>query len=146
MKKMTLVKITKGAFLLSLYGIYYSFIGLILAMVFSENPNVYELGLGQWPAYLAITGCMIGVYLSLSSCISLIDGIFSNQYKNIHWNRVCYMGILVQMIWIILPAQLVRHAESLRTINHWVVIFSVVFLLSLATSRRNKLQIIGGAL
>ncbi len=147
MNKKTLFKITKGICSLGVYGIYHLFIGLILAFIFSQHPNelLHELSGSSWPVYFAVAGVVIGVYLSLSSCLSFCEGTVSYQSCMLNWNKVSfYMEILVHMTWILLPALLIQHAESLRALNHSLVIFGVVFFLSFAMRRRNHLQIIGG--
>ncbi len=144
-----MIKITKGIGSLSVYGIYHLFIGLILTFIFSQHPHelLHELNVNSWPAYLAVAGVVIGIYLSLSSCLSFCEGTANHQYRIFDWNKVTfYIEILVHMTWILLPALLIQHAESLRALNHSLIILGVVFFLSFAMRRRNRLQIIGGLL
>ncbi|WP_045097907.1 hypothetical protein [Legionella fallonii] len=149
MNKKMVIKITRGICSLSVYGIYHLFIGLILAFIFSQNPHefLHELNGSSWPFYLAVAGVVIGIYLSLSSCLSFCEGTASHQYRIIDWNKVYfYIEILVHMTWILLPTLLIQYAESLRALNHSLIIFGVVFFLSFAMRRRNRLHILGGLL
>lgn len=141
------INITNGVLWLGMYGIYHLFIGLILAFIFSQHPHelLHELNGSSWPAYLAVAGVVIGIYLSLSSCLSFCEGTASHQYRIIDWDKVTfYIEILVHMTWILLPTLLIQHAESLRALNHSLIILGVVFFLSFAMRKRNRLQIIGG--
>lgn len=132
---------------ISVYGIYCLFIGLILVLIFSSHQKelLQELEKVQWAAYLAIFGGVIGIYLSLSSCLLSTERFRSNQSNRFDWNVICYyVELLVHMIWILLPFLLLRHAYSLRTANHNLVIFIVVSLVAFAMRRRSKLSIVGG--
>ncbi len=149
MNKKRVINLTKGICWLGLYGIYHLFIGCILAFIFSQHPHELLHGLNEssWPAYLAVAGVVIGIYLSLTSCLSFCEGVSSPQYQIIDWNKVTfYSELLVHMTWVLLPTLLIQYAESLRALNHSLIIFGVVFFLSFAMRRRNRLHILGGLL
>ncbi len=144
---MTLTRGIKKTLSISLYGIYHAFIALIVAILWSEHPTAFLQALAhhQWPSALAITGCVIGIYFSMSSCLSLTGRAMSNPNRANHWAWVGFYGaILIQMIWILLPAYLLEHAEWLRTVNPCLLLVSVSFCLSIAMSSRRRLHIIGG--
>ncbi|KTD47447.1 hypothetical protein Lqui_2373 [Legionella quinlivanii] len=147
MRTMTFKQGIKRTLSISLYGIYHAFIALILTILLSEHPTAFLQALSehQFPSVLAISGCVIGIYFSMSSCLSLTGRAMSNPDRATNWGWVgFYIAILIQMIWILLPAFLVQHAEGLRSINPFLLLVSVSFCLSIAMSSRRRLYIIGG--
>ena len=147
MLKHNTTRLMNKSFSLSLYGIYYLFIGLILVLIFSPNQKelLQVLEKAQWPAYLALCGGVIGIYFSFSAWLSCTERFRSNQPKRFDWNVVgYYVEMIGHMIWILLPFILLSYALTLRNTNHNLVIFVVVFALGFAVKRRNKLSILDG--
>lgn len=131
--------------LIGSYGVYYLFIGLILSVIFSTNPQEYfhQIGQRQWFNYLVITGVIASLYLLFSS-FALIWGtaLLELEYKNYRNFGISCLELLTQGIWFVLPMGLFCNASAVRHQYVPFVIFYICFLLGIATLRR--LRIVNG--
>lgn len=134
----------KKSLTLCLYGFYFIFVEMILMFLKAEKPSQFINDLGQWTVYVAVTGYLIGIYLSFSAFVLINERTFiaptTHRYQK--WVGY-YVSMFVQMIWMILPIDLIKYGKWLNEINHLSLTFCVFVLLTLAMCHRNRLSLSG---
>lgn len=130
-------------FLLALFSVYYVFIGLLLWVLVSENPKelVSQLWQSLWIQCLVFLGFLSGFYLTFSSCLRL-SFIFETYLKSKSYRQAGLVALefIIQMVWIVLPIELINNGFALSKLNPPILIGGIVFTLSLATFRRIRIK------
>lgn len=136
-------QLSRGALVFMLCLLYYFYIGLQSAVVFSSNPQqfIHHLWQLQWPGYLAITGFIAGVYLTLSATLTLGGKLVIYEQNKTYKKLIFSYGeVIVQLLWIVLPSLLIYYERDIQNLGRTYFILGLICFLSVMTLHRVRLK------